>query len=144
MLSALLEAGAEFLVVGAHALALHGRPRATGDLDIWVRATRANAERVWEALLRFGAPLRDLTREDLTGPGLVYQIGLPPRRIDLLTSITGVSWPEAWSDRVHVDVQGISVPVLGKSTLIANKRATGRAQDLVDVAALEADPGSGS
>jgi len=144
MLSALVGADAEVLVVGAHALALHGRPRATGALDIWVRSTRANAERVWEALLRFGAPLQDLTCEDLTGPGLVYQIGLPPRRIDLLTSITGVTWPDAWSDRVHVDVQGINVPILGKSTLIANKRATGRAQDLVDVAALEADPESGS
>ncbi len=144
MLSALREAGAEFLVVGAHALALHGRPRATGDLDIWVRSTEPNAGRVRNALRAFGAPLDDLTPEDLAQPCVVCEIGIPPRRIDILTSITGVSWPEAWTGRVHVDIQGMSVPALGKSQLVANKRATGRPQDLVDVAELERDTESGS
>src|SRR5438874_12136890 len=89
MLSALCAAGAEFLIVGAHALAAHGLPRATGDLDLWVRPTPANAERVLAALRSFGAPLFDLEAEDLTRPGTVFQIGMVPCRIDILTSIFG-------------------------------------------------------
>ena len=92
MLSALSDAGAEYLLVGAHALAAHGRPRATGDLDLWVRATPQNARRVWSALLEFGAPLDGITVEDLSTPDVVFQIGLPPSRIDLLTSISGVEF----------------------------------------------------
>ena len=87
MLSALFEAGAEFMVVGAHALAVHGTARATGDLDIWVRASPENGQRVLAALRVFGAPLFDLTLEDLSHPGIVFQMGLPPARIDLLTGI---------------------------------------------------------
>jgi hypothetical protein len=96
MLSALCAAGAEFLVVGAHALAAHGAPRATGDLDIWIRATPENADRVLAALRQFGAPLVDLTKADLLAPDVVFQIGLVPSRIDLLTSITGVEFDRAW------------------------------------------------
>ena len=138
MLAALSAAEAEYLVVGAHALAAHGRPRATGDLDIWVRPVSDNAERVWQALAGFGAPLGDLTRADLSTPEIVFQIGQPPCRIDLLTSIDGVEFDDAWRTRITVQIDGISVPVLGRAELLVNKRATGRAQDLADVAWLEA------
>ena len=101
MLAALSAAGADFLVVGAYALAAHGRPRATGDLDLLVRATPANARRVWAALQTFGAPLDDLTLDDLTSSDLVYQIGVAPTRIDLLTGLTGVGFDEAWVGEHH-------------------------------------------
>jgi hypothetical protein len=136
MLSALSEVGVEYLIVGAHALAAHGVPRATGDLDIWVRPTRENAERTLRALAVFGAPLADLTLDDLTASDTVFQIGLPPARIDVLSGITGVDFAEAWQRRVMVDVAGRAVPVLSKADFIANKTATGRPKDLADVALL--------
>jgi hypothetical protein len=138
LLAALLEAGARFLVVGAHAMAAHGVPRATGDLDVWIAADPANAERVWTALLRFGAPVAAMGvhREDLTRADTVVQIGLPPRRIDLLTSITGVGFDEAWSGHVTHPVSGLAIPFLGRAELVRNKRATGRAKDLADLEAL--------
>jgi hypothetical protein len=137
ILSELSAAGAEFLVVGAHALAAHGRPRATGDLDIWIRPTPENAARVWQALSRFGAPLKDLSVDDLSTPGVVFQIGLAPYRIDILTEISGVSFDEAWPHRIINEFAGQSYAVIGKLELIRNKRAAGRAQDLVDADALE-------
>jgi Nucleotidyl transferase of unknown function (DUF2204) len=136
MLSELSAAGAEFLVVGAHALAAHGVPRATGDIDIWVRPVADNAERVLSALSRFGAPLFDLTREDLTREGTVFQIGQPPSRIDILSSISGVSFEAAWLRRVLVEIEGIAVPVLARKDFIANKRSAGRPKDLSDLALL--------
>src|SRR5438105_15369371 len=137
MLSALFAAGAEFLVVGAHALAAHGTPRATGDLDIWVRPTPENADRVLSALKAFGAPLFDLTRKDLSRPGIVFQLGLPPLRIDILTGVSGVTFDEAWPERLVSEVETLQVPCIGRAALIKNKRAAGRPKDLVDVATLE-------
>ena len=137
MLSELSAAGAEFLVVGAHALAAHGTPRATGDLDLWVRPTRENGERVLVALRKFRAPLFDLTLDDLSQPGIVFQIGLPPARIDILTGISGVTFDEAWPRRVVATVAGQPLPFIGLADLIRNKRAAGRAKDLADVEALE-------
>lgn len=139
MLAALSAAGAEYLVVGAHALAAHGVPRATGDLDIWVRPTADNAERVWRALERFGAPLHDLTVDDLARPGIVFQIGVVPQRIDLLTSITGVSFEDAWTNRIFVEIEELDVPVLGLPELVRNKRAVGRTRDLADLEELGDD-----
>jgi len=136
MLSALSEAGAEYLLVGAYALAVHGHPRATGDIDIWVRPTPENAGRVLRAVARFGAPVRDLSATDLATPGTVFQIGVPPRRIDLMTSIDGVEFDAAWTGRHQARVGDLDVPVIGRSDLVRNKRATGRPQDLADVAAL--------
>lgn len=136
MLSALSEAGAEYLLVGAYALAVHGRPRATGDIDIWVRPTPENAGRVLEAVARFGAPIRDLSAADLATPGTLFQIGVPPRRIDLMTSIDGVEFDAAWSGRFQARVGDLDVPVIGRADLVRNKRATGRPQDLADIAAL--------
>lgn len=137
MLSALCEAGAEFLLVGAHALAVHGPPRYTGDLDIWVRATTVNAGRILAALQAFGAPLHDLTAEDLVRPGTVFQIGVVPSRIDLLTSISGLEFDDAWNRRVKLDLPGVTVFAIGRDDFVANKRATGRPKDLLDIALLE-------
>ncbi|WP_221401584.1 hypothetical protein [Truepera radiovictrix] len=127
------------MVVGAYALALHGIPRATGDIDIWLESREENAERVWRALQRFGAPTAALgvSREDLVKPGLVIQLGLPPRRIDLLTEISGVGFSEAWENRVTQTVDGLPLPFLDREALLRNKRASGRKKDLADVEALE-------
>jgi hypothetical protein len=142
MLSELSAGGVEFLVVGAHALAAHGVPRATGDIDIWVRAAPDNADRVLSALTRFGAPLLDLRREDLTRAGTVFQIGQPPSRIDILSSISGVTFEAAWPRRILVEIDGIAVPVLARKDFIANKRAAGRPKDLSDLALLAQAAGS--
>lgn len=137
MLAALCDQGAEFLLVGAYALAAHGLPRSTGDIDLWVRPTPENAERVWKALIQFGAPLSKLTREDLQEPGVVFQIGLPPNRIDILNRISGVDFQAAWANRMEIRVGSRQIPVLGREELVLNKRRTGRPKDLLDVQALE-------
>ena len=139
MLSALSEAGAEYLVVGAYALAAHGYPRATGDMDVWVKHSRENAQKVWSALVVFGAPLEGLTREDLNTPGTVFQIGVAPRRIDILTSITGVDFDDAWPRHRDVEFEGATIPVLGREDLLKNKKALKRPKDLADVAWLEGE-----
>ena len=138
LLAALLAEQARFLVVGAHAMAVHGVPRATGDLDVWIAADAENAGRVWNALVRFGAPVAALgfTREDLTRGDQVLQIGLPPRRIDLLTSISGVDFEHAFPGRVERSVGPLAVPFIGRDDLIRNKKAAGRAKDLADLDAL--------
>lgn len=138
-LVALSEAAADFLVVGAYAMAFHGVPRATGDIDVLVRPTPENARKVWQALVAFGAPLASagLTIEDLHTPGTVYQMGVVPRRIDLLTDITGVTFDEAWSTRVAQEIGGRAVHFIGREALARNKRATGRAKDLADLEILE-------
>lgn len=145
MLSALLHADARFVVVGAHALAVHGVPRGTQDLDILVDPTPENAERVWRALAAFGAPMATLgiSRVDFVRPDTVVQFGLPPNRIDFLTSISGVAdFETVWSGRVTHELRGRSVPFIGRQELLANKRASGRRKDLADVEALGEDPGA--
>lgn len=139
IVSLLCEAGAEFLIVGGFAVAWHGFPRSTGDFDLLVRPTPENAARVFAALVRFGAPVTaaGLTVEDLTRPEMVYQIGQPPRRIDIVTEISGVDFATAWAHRVETDWRGHRVAVLGLQQLLANKRAAGRPKDLVDVRELE-------
>jgi hypothetical protein len=140
MLRELSAAEAEFLVVGAHARAAYGEPRATKDLDIWVRPSKENAQRVWSALVRFGAPLQGITVDDFAVPGNTLQIGLPPYRIDILTEITGVAFDEAWSRRTEAEFAGARYPVIGKHDFMTNKRAVGRPQDLADLAHLEKSP----
>ncbi len=137
ILSSLTAAGAEFLVVGAYALAAHGIPRATGDLDIWVCPAEANAARVLTALKEFGAPLLDLTSEDLTRPGTVFQIGVAPNRVDILTSATGLDFATALANSVRVPIEGITVQVLSRDDFRRNKRALGRPKDLADIALLD-------
>ena len=135
-LRALSEADARYLVVGAFAVAVHAEPRATGDLDIWVQPTPENAARVWEALRRFGAPLADLAVEDLARPAVVFQMGVPPARIDVLTSISGVDFEEAWAARATFPLGDLVIPVVGRDDLIRNKRAVGRPKDLLDLELL--------
>ena len=139
MLAALLNVGARFLVVGAHALAVHGVPRATGDLDIWIPLDNENTDRVWTALGEFGAPIESLgvSKEDFQTPGTVVQIGLPPRRIDILNELTAADFESAWRSRVEHSVSSLKVPFIDRGTLLENKRATGRTKDLADVEALE-------
>jgi hypothetical protein len=137
MLSALSAESADFLLVGAYALAAHGLPRATGDMDIWIRCSPDNARRVWQALRQYGAPLGDLSVADLGRPGVVFQVGVAPRRIDILTSIDGVEFEEAWPLRDPVRLDDLSVSVISRAHLIRNKKAVARPQDLADVSWLE-------
>jgi len=138
LLAELVNADARFLVVGAHALGVHGVPRATVDLDIWIDASPANARRVWIALAAFGAPLDELeiSEADLIRRDVVAQFGLAPYRIDILTGISGVSFAEAWEERVEAPFADVPVPFIGRAALIRNKRASGRAKDLADLEAL--------
>jgi hypothetical protein len=136
LLRALSAAEARFLVVGAYAVAFHAEPRATGDLDVWVEPTPENAPRVWSALADFGAPLSDLTVDDLARPGIVFQMGLPPRRIDILTSITAVSFAQAWPERAEAESEGVRFALIGRQALLRNKRALGRLKDRLDVELL--------
>jgi hypothetical protein len=133
ILSAFNAEGVEYLVVGAYALAAHGLPRATGDIDVWVRPSPDNGARVWRALARFGAPMDELRPDDFAIPGTIFQIGVVPRRIDVITSIDGVEFDEAWPRRLVVNLAGVDLPVIGRADLIVNKRASGRPQDLVDL-----------
>ncbi|MHB8875624.1 MAG: nucleotidyltransferase [Myxococcaceae bacterium] len=137
LLSEFSAKGVEFLIVGAHALAAHGHVRATKDLDIWVRPTPENAPRVVEALRSFGAPLNELTVADFSAPGVTFQIGVEPVRIDVITAIDGVEFDGAWARRLVKTFGGLAVGVISFDDLIANKKATGRLQDLADIEALQ-------
>lgn len=127
----------EYLIVGAHALAAHGHVRATKDLDIWVRPDHSNAQRILQALSDFGAPLGDLTLQDLNRKETIFQIGLPPLRIDIITNIDGVEFAEAWSDRLETSFGGVAAFVISRQHLITNKKTAARLQDLADVQQLE-------
>ena len=132
--------GVEYVVVGAFALAQHGLPRATGDIDFFVRPSAENAPRVLRALEAFGAPLNSagVTAADFERAGMVYQIGVVPRRIDILTEASGITFDEAWASRIVRRIDGRDVPFVGLEPLLRNKRATGRPKDLADADALEA------
>jgi predicted nucleotidyltransferase len=133
MLLALNDAKVEYLLVGAYALAAHGNPRATGDIAFWIRADEENAMRVWNALVAFGAPTYQITISELSTPDVVFQIGVAPQRIDILTSISGVEFIEAWKSRMVVEIEGMKVPVIGLHDLLVNKTSSGRDKDSADV-----------
>jgi hypothetical protein len=137
LLRAFNAADVRFLVVGAYALALHGRPRATGDLDVWIDATSENAPRVMQALAAFGAPLADVSAGDFAREGIVFQIGVPPGRIDILTRLTGLTFAEAWPGRLRRPFGDIDVDFIGREAFLRNKRLTGRAKDLGDIEGME-------
>ena len=141
MLSAFENAGVRYLLVGAYALAAHGHPRATGDMDLWVGRAPNNTGRLMRALETFGAPVSKLDATDFQQPDVVVQIGVAPRRIDILTSIEGVAFEEAWERHMEVTVEGIVVPVLSQDHFIQNKKALGRTQDLADIERLQGDAG---
>lgn len=137
ILSAFTDEKVEYMVVGGYAMAFHGFVRATGDIDLWIRASEENAERVWRGLQKFGAPLFDLSREDLMAPEMVFQMGVVPNRIDLITSVDGVTFDEAWKDHQIVEIENLRVPIVAKSHLLINKKATGRPKDRIDVLWME-------
>ena len=125
--------GVEYLIVGAHALALHGYQRYTKDFDLWVNPTVQNSARVYKALARFGAPLDRVGVEDFQSDDLIFQIGIEPVRIDVITSIEGVTWEEAWPDRIAANFGDVPATYLGLDALLQNKRSTGRPKDSFDV-----------
>src|SRR4030095_5037102 len=130
LLRAFIDHDVRFLIVGAYALGVHGRPRATGDIDVWGEATGETAALVVRALGAFGAPTVDVTADDFSRPGIVFQIGLPPRRIDILTEWRVLTFAAAWPGRFEAPFGPLKVPFLGRNDFITNKRATGRAKDI--------------
>jgi len=137
ILHALSEEKVRFILVGAYALAAHGYPRATMDIDIWVMPSPENAEAVLRALSRFGAPLHNLTREDLLKDGTIFQIGVAPRRIDIITTASGLQFEPTYRNSISINIEGIEVRIPSIEDLILNKRSTGRTRDLADAEALE-------
>jgi len=137
MLSLLLEKKVDFLIIGAYALAVHGLPRATADIDIFVKPSSDNAIQIIEVLTEFGVALENISKTDFEKPGIIMQIGVKPRRIDILTEIDGLTYDEAAIGKNIVDIEGLAIPVISKSNLIKNKRATGRDKDRLDVESLE-------
>ncbi len=137
LLRAFVAREVRFLIVGAYALALYGRPRATGDLDVWVDATPENASRLMAALADFGAPIEQISEADFSRPGIVYQIGVAPGRIDILTQLTGLTFEEAWAGRVRHPFGEVEADIIGREAFLRNKRATGRLKDLADIEGLE-------
>lgn len=140
LLVELADAGADFVVLGGHAVAFHGHPRATKDLDVLVRASAENAARVYRALAAFGAPLAsfEVRQDDFATYDGVLQIGLPPRRIDILNRASGITFDAAVASGEALEIEGRRVPIIGLEALLANKHASGRPQDLADIAALRA------
>ncbi|MFO8165644.1 MAG: nucleotidyltransferase [Desulfatiglandales bacterium] len=137
MLQALGEEEVKFLLIGAYALAAHGYPRATMDIDIWVMPSPENASAVLRALRKFGAPLHDLTKADLEREGTVFQIGVEPRRIDIITAASGLQFDEAFSRAMEVEIEGMNIRIPTIPDLICNKRASGRTKDIADAETLE-------
>ena len=137
MLQCLGDEDVKFLIVGAYALAAYGSPRATMDIDIWVMPSRNNAAAVLRALHRFGAPLRGLTIDDLQEDDTIFQIGVAPRRIDIITGASGLRFEEAFAHSTRIQIEGIQIRIPSIDDLIRNKRASGRTKDLADAEALE-------
>jgi len=137
MLQVLLDNGVKFLLVGAYAMGAHGYPRATGDIDIWVEPSAENSERVYRSMEAFGAPLHEIDDATFATPGVVFQIGVAPRRIDIITTISGVEFNEAYQQRQIVEIEGLSITILSLYDLIRNKKATGRDKDRLDADQLE-------
>jgi len=137
MLQLLLEEQVDFIIVGAYALGAHGYPRATGDIDIWVKPNNTNSRKLYKALARFGAPLEQIEIDDFSMEGIIFQIGVIPRRIDIITKIDGVTYQEADEDKITVEVEGLMLPVISLEKLIKNKMATGREKDELDIKTLK-------
>ncbi len=142
LLIALHDAGARFVVVGGYAVAFHGHPRATKDLDVLVLAEPENAARVYAALAAFGTPLDafDVRSEDLATYDGVLQLGVPPRRIAILNRADGISFEEAVAEAQTFELEGRAIPVIGREALLKNKQAAGREQALADIKALQREP----
>ncbi len=136
MLQLLSEEQVDFMIVGAYALGTHGYPRATGDIDIWVKPNDINSRKLYKALARFGAPLEQIEIDDFSMEGIIFQIGVIPRRIDIITKIDGVTYEEADEDKIIIEVEGLKIPVISLDKLIKNKMSTGREKDELDIKTL--------
>jgi hypothetical protein len=139
MLQILLGNEVLFLVVGAYALGAYGYPRATGDFDIWVEASADNSRKIYASLSEFGAPLSDISEMTFAEEGIMFQIGIAPRRIDIITSIDGVDFAHAYDHKELIEVETLKIPFISKLDLIKNKRSTGRAKDILDADNLSKD-----
>lgn len=139
MLQLLLDNKVRFLVVGAYAMGAYGYPRATGDFDIWVEASAENAKRVYKSLAEFGAPLAELTEQTFCELGIMFQIGVAPRRIDIITRVDGVEFKQAYTQKQQIQIDDLNVPFLSKADLIKNKLSTGREKDRLDADYLQSD-----
>ena len=137
MLQALSDENVKFILIGAYAMAAHGYPRATMDIDIWIMPSPENVDAVFRALQRFGAPLHNLTTKDLQIDGTIFQIGVAPRRIDIITGVSGLKFEETYQNALLINIEGIDVRIPAINDLISNKKATGRTKDMADVEALE-------
>lgn len=137
ILQILLNNKAKFLVVGAYAMGAYGYPRATGDFDIWVEASTENSKKIYKSLVEFGAPLSSITEKTFAEEGIIFQIGVAPRRIDIITRIDGVIFPEAYQTKEFIEIERLPVPFLSKENLIKNKQSTGREKDKLDVSYLK-------
>lgn len=126
----------DYLVVGAYAMAMHGYPRATADLDIWVDVSENNSAAIYDSLAEFGAPTDLLTSRTFQEKGLVFQMGVAPRRIDILTSIDGVEFEDANASKEIKEIEGVQIPFLSRKDLVCNKESTGREKDRLDAACL--------
>jgi len=136
MLQLLLEEQVDFMIVGAYALGTHGYPRATGDIDIWVKPDNINSKKLYRALARFGAPLGQIQIDEFSTEGIIFQIGVIPRRIDIITKIDGVTYEEADEDKIIVEIEDLKIPVISLEKFIRNKMATGREKDGLDIKIL--------
>ena len=137
MLQSLIDENVKFILVGAYALAAHGYPRATMDIDIWVMPSSDNAGAVLKALKKFGAPLHGLTLDDLQKPDTIFQIGVAPRRIDIITGASGLEFESAFAHSLETEIEGIKIHIPSLDDLICNKKASGRSKDIADAEALE-------
>ena len=126
----------KYLVVGGYAVIKYAEPRYTKDIDLWISADKDNAAAVYKALRTFGAPLTGLTEDDFAHEGYFYQLGVAPLRVDILMSVPGLEFDQAWGRRVMVDFDGIMIPFISKQDLITSKMASGRPQDLIDAKLL--------
>lgn len=140
LLQAFNAARVKYLIVGANAVGYHGHPRGTRDFDVWSERSQQNAENVYRALASFGAPLTDVSASDFASDDLIYQIGVEPIRVNVITSISGVEFNEAWPNRAEDEFHGLPVAFIGKADLIKNKRASARHKDLADVEELLKSP----
>ena len=125
--------GVKYLVVGAYALGAYGFPRATGDIDLWVLADGENSKKIFRCLAKFGAPMEQISEKTFSEPGVIFQIGIVPRRIDIITKISGVDFEQAFSRREEFVIDNVKVPFISKQDLITNKQATGREKDSIDI-----------
>ena len=132
MLQNLLNNEVKFLVVGAYAMGVYGYPRATGDFDIWVETSPENSQKIYKSLSDFGAPLKHINKNTFCEEGIIFQIGVAPRRIDIITKIDGVSFQQAYPEKQEYGIEGLTIPFLSIENLIINKESTGRERDKLD------------